>query len=208
MIRHYRARVTAPIAVRPVGPPEIDDVDELFGSARTTRHCWCMSFCTSRTEFALGWFGGGNRRRFKAMAEGGIPMGVLASVAAMPVGWGACGPRSRYLGDAPSRHPLLGDRPRTEDETVWLLPCLFVRAGYRGQGIAHAVVDAAVSLARQHHATALEAWPSSRDSGSRDGFLGRVELFAELGFRSVAQPTPDRVIMRLNLSGPAGPPSR
>ena len=200
--------VTAPIAVRPVGPTEIDDLDALFGTARSTRHCWCMSFCTSRAGFALGWFGGGNRRRFEAMAEGGIPMGLLASVAAMPVGWGACGPRSRYLGSAPSRHPLLGHQPRAEDETVWLLPCLFVRAGHRGQGISHAVVDAAVSLARQHHATAVEAWPSYGDPSSGNGFLGRVELFAELGFRRVAQPTPDRVIMRLDLPGPAKTPSR
>ena len=167
-----------------------------------------MSFCTSRAGFALGWFGGGNRRRFAAMAEGGIPMGLLASVAATPVGWGACGPRSRYLGDAPSQHPLLGVRPRTEDETVWLLPCLFVRAGYRGRGISHAVVDAAVSLARQHDAAALEAWPACRDSSSEDAFLGRVGLFAELGFRRVAQPTPDRVIMRLDLAGPVAAPSR
>jgi GNAT superfamily N-acetyltransferase len=193
------------IALRSVGRAEIDELDELFGSARTTRHCWCMSFCTSRTLFALRWFGGGNKRAFTAMAGGVIPMGVLASVDATTVGWGACGPRSRYLGDAPSRHPLLGDRPRTEDETVWLLPCLFVRPGHRGQGISHAVVGGAASLARQHHATALEVWPSIRPSGSGDAFLGRMELFDELHFRRVAQPTPDRVVMRLDLAEAAGP---
>lgn len=167
-----------------------------------------MSFCTSRAGFAAGWFGGGNRRRFEAMAEGESPMRVLVSLADTPVGWGACGPRSRYLGDSASRHPLLGDRPRAEDETVWLLPCVFVRAGHRGQGISHAVVDAAVSLARQHRATALEAWPSSRDSSSTDTFLGREGLFAELGFRCGARPTSDRAIMRVDLTGPSSSASR
>lgn len=135
-------------------------------------------------------------------------MGLLASLAAAPVGWGACGPRSRYLGDAPSRHPLLGNRPRSEDETVWLLPCLFVRADHRGQGISHAVVNAAITLAGEHHASALEAWPSSRDSSSAEGFLGREELFSALGFRCVARPTASRAIMRVDLSEPLGPTSR
>jgi len=194
--------------VRPVGPAEVDALGELFASARTTRHCWCMSFCTSRAGFAAGWFGGGNRRRFEAMAEGDSPMGVLASLAGTPVGWGACGPRFRYLSDSPSRHPLLGDRPRAEDESVWLLPCVFVRAGHRGQGISHAVVNAVVALARQHRAPALEAWPSSQDSSSTEAFLGREGLFAELGFRCVARPTWDRAIMWMDLAGPPGSASQ
>ena len=159
-----------------------------------------MSFCASPAGFVVGWFGGGNRRRFEAMADADSPMGILASLAATPVGWGACGPRSRYLRNNPSRHPLLGDRPRSEDETVWLLPCLFVRAGHRGQGVCHALVDAAVSLARQHRATALEAWPLSRACRSANAFLGPEALFAESGFRCVARPTRDRALMRIDLT--------
>lgn len=165
-----------------------------------------MSFCTSGIEFAAGWFGGGNRRRFEAMAGGDSPMGVLASVAAAAVGWGACGPRSRYLGASPSRHPLLGDRPRTEDVTTWLLPCLFVHAGHRGRGVSHALVKATVSVARQHGAAALEAWPSSAEGPREaDAFVGREQLFAELGFSCVARPVPERAIMRLDLVGSSSP---
>jgi GNAT superfamily N-acetyltransferase len=161
-----------------------------------------MSFCSSRVEFVAGWFGGGNRRRFEGMAGGDSPMGVLASIAGTPVGWAACGPRSRFLGANPSRHPLLGERPRTEDATAWLLPCVFVHAGHRGQGVSHALVTAAVSLAQQHGATALEAWPSSAGNPSKaDAFMGREELFAELGFRCVTRPVSGRAIMRLDLIG-------
>ena len=163
-----------------------------------------MSFCLSRAGFACGWFGGGNRCRFEAMATGDSPMGVLASLGANPVGWAACGPRSRYLGSNPSHHPLLGERPRSEDETVWLLPCLFVRDGHRGVGVSHALVGAATSLARQHNATALEAWPSSRDSSNTDAHLGREGLFAELGFHCVARPAPNRALMRLDFTRPPG----
>ncbi len=142
-------------------------------------------------------------------------MGVLASVGSAPVGWGACGPRSRYLGASPSGHPLLGDRPGTEDVTTWLLPCLFVRVGHRGQGVSHALVDTAISVAQRHGANALEAWPSSAEEPRRaDAFVGREQLFVDLGFSCIARPVPERAIMRIstssrcNLSVPVDLPQR
>ena len=90
---------------------------------------------------------------------------------------------------------------------MWLLPCLFVRIGHRGEGISHALVDAAASLAREHGATALEAWPSSREA-STDAFLGREGLFAELGYHCVARPTPNRAVMRMDFTGRTGSASR
>ena len=192
--------VTASLEVRPVGLGELGALEQLFATERNTRHCWCMSFCTSRAQFAAGWFGGGNRRRFETMAGESTPMGVIAFLDGAPVGWGACGPRSRYVGANPSRHPMLGSRSRAEDDTVWLLPCLFVHAGHRSQGVSHGLVDAAVSLARRQGAVAIEGWPlSSSEPRSVDGFVGREQLFAELGFRCVERPVPARAIMRLDL---------
>jgi GNAT superfamily N-acetyltransferase len=91
---------------------------------------------------------------------------------------------------------------RDEDEIVWLLPCLFVRAGRRGQGITHALVRAAVELARSEGASAIEGWPlAGSERRSDDAFLGREQVFDDLGFSCVERPTPERVIMRLELSG-------
>jgi len=194
--------VTASLDVRPVGPGEVDALAQLFGSERTTRHCWCMSFCTSRAQFAAGWFGGGNRRRFEMMATENTPMGVIAFLGEAPVGWGACGPRSRYLGANPARHPMLGGRSRAEDDTVWLLPCLFVHAGHRAQGVSHALVNAAGSLARRQGAVAIEGWPLSVSQAfSAEAFVGREQLFADLDFHCVERPVPTRAIMRLELLG-------
>ena len=143
------------IDTRAVGSGDLADLARLFESERSTRHCWCMAFCVTRSQFAAGWFGGGNRHRFEAMAAvSGRPMGILAFVAGEPVGWCACGPRSRY---APGgRSKIGGGRARAEDESVWLLPCLFVRAGHRGHGITHALVRAAIELARREGAFAIE----------------------------------------------------
>jgi GNAT superfamily N-acetyltransferase len=195
--------VSADIDTRSVGPKHLPDLARLFESQRTTRRCWCMAFCVTRSQFAAGWLNGCNQRRFGAMAAASsTPMGILASQAAEPVGWCACGPRSRYVAATTPRSKVMRNRARDEDEIVWLLPCLFVRAGRRGQGVSHALVRAAVELARREGASAIEGWPlagSERRSG--DAFLGREQVFEDLGFNCVERPSPERVIRRLELRG-------
>jgi GNAT superfamily N-acetyltransferase len=96
---------------------------------------------------------------------------------------------------------LLDDRVLSEDDDVWLLPCLFVRAGHRSRGVTYTLGRAAVELARSSGATAIEGWPTSESGGtSADSFLGREKLFDDLGFRCIARPTSRRAIMRLELS--------
>ena len=160
-----------------------------------------MSFCVTRSQFAVGWFGGGNRHRFEAMAtESAMPMGILAFVADEPVGWCACGPRSRYAVVTSGGSKIMSGRAAAEDESVWLLPCLFVRAGYRGQGVTYALIRAAVGLARRDGAFAIEGWPlASSDRKSGDAFLGSEKVFEDLGFSCVERPVPERAIMRLEL---------
>ncbi len=188
---------------RPVGPEDLPDLARLFESQRTTRRCWCMAFCVTRSQFAAGWLNGGNQRRFGAMAAtSSVPLGILVSQADEPVGWCACGPRSRYIAATNPRSKIMRNRVRDEDEIVWLLPCLFVRAGRRGQGITHALVRAAVELARREGASAIESWPLARsERRSSDAFVGREQVFADLGFSCVERPSPERVIMRLELGG-------
>jgi GNAT superfamily N-acetyltransferase len=187
-----------------VGPNDVTDLARLFQSQRTTRRCWCMTFCVSRGQFAAGWLNGGNQRRFEAMAAASsTPMGILASQAGEPVGWCACGPRSRYAAATNPRNKIMRNRVGAEDETVWLLPCLFVRVGRRGQGVTHALVRAAVELARREGASAIEGWPLAGSEGnSADAFLGREQVFEDLGFNCVERPSPERVIMRQGLSEP------
>jgi GNAT superfamily N-acetyltransferase len=161
-----------------------------------------MTFCVTRSQFAVGWLNGGNQRRFESIATTSpTPMGILASQDDEPVGWCACGPRSRYAAATSPRNKIMRNRVRAEDETVWLLPCLFVRAGRRGQGITHSLVRAAVELARREGAVAIEGWPlAGSEQRSADAFLGREQVFEDLGFSCVERPSPERVIMRLELS--------
>jgi GNAT superfamily N-acetyltransferase len=184
------------VDTRPVGAAELPDLATLFAGERNTAHCWCMAFCTTRSQFAAGWFTGGNRRRFESMAiTSAEPMGILASIAGRPAGWCACGPRSRYVGGG--RSAILTDRDPTEDDVVWLLPCLFVTSAHRGTGLTSALVQAGIELARERGAKAVEGWPyTGLDRRGADAFVGHRRLFEELGFECVAQPRPDRAIMR------------
>ena len=191
----------AEIVVHPVGPDRLDVVQLLFDGERSTRHCSCMAFCSSSWRFARGWYGGGNRRDFGAMAASSdLPVGVVATLENEPVGWCACGPRARYTAAIQGRSRLLAGRPRDEDSSVWLVACVFVAAASRGTGAAVALLRAAVALAGTEGASAVEAWPLA--TGVRrpgEEHLGREGVFARLGFRCVERPTVDRALMRLEL---------
>ena len=196
----------AAVDARPLDRDDLGDLASLFTRQRNTRGCWCMAFCTTSAQFAVGWVTGGNRRRFEATAAAtGPPMGILASMSGKPVGWCACGPRSRYLPAVNGRSSLLKELDRAEDEAVWLLPCLFVLPENRGQGLPAQLIGAAVELARREGALAIEAWPTGRADRSY-GFVGREEVFQDLGFRRVSRTGGDRTIMRLDLTDtkPAG----
>jgi GNAT superfamily N-acetyltransferase len=161
-----------------------------------------MAFCSTTGQFATGWLTGGNRRRFETAAvNGDAPMGLLAFISGEPIGWCALGPRSRYTVAEAGRSKLLRDRDRDEDEVVWLLPCLFVRPDHRSQGVTHALVRAAIELARGHSALAIEGWPiTGSERRSADAYVGRQKLFDDLGFRCLRNPAPERAIMRLELN--------
>jgi len=191
------------IDVQTVGARQLNGVRTLFDSERSTRHCWCMAFCSTGRQFAAGWYGGGNRRRFEAMTVAGThPMGMLASIGGVPAGWCACGPRSRYVAAIGGRSALLADLTRAEDDSVWLVACLFVAPGHRGTGTVMALLRAAVALAGDQGARAVEAWPLAAGVRKPDlTHVGTESVFARLGFERTAEPTAGRVLMRLQLGG-------
>ena len=197
-------RSVSAVDIQPVGPGQLDALAALFTAERATRHCWCTAFCATRWQFATGWYGGGNRRRFETMAATErAPMGVLAAEAGEPIGWCACGPMIRYTAAIDDRNRLLADRPRVDE--VWLIACLYLAPQHRGSWTAVALIRAAVSLARAEGASAVEAWPLAAGVRRRgEEHVGREGVFARLGFNTVQRPSLERVVMRLDLGAAAG----
>ena len=187
--------------IHPVTGERLGDLAELFETAAITRGCWCMWFIDSAAAVKAGWRDGGNRRSFEALAaDADPPMGLLAYDDGVPVGWLATGPRSRYPRAIGPRSRILSGRDASEDDDVWLLPCFFVRVGYRRRGIPAALLAAAVEQAEAHGAKAIEGFPlADGNPQTADGYLGKQRRFAECGFECVAEPTPRRVVMRRDL---------
>ena len=192
-------------AVEPVTPERLGDLASLFGTTATTRHCYCTWFILSAAQCQAGWHDGGNRKAFEERArQESTPMGLLAYVDGQPVGWCAAGPRSRY--ERALRSNVLRGHDPAEDDAVWLVPCFFVRTGFRRQGLMHALLDRAVDLAATHGATAIEGFPMSSGQGpgkrrsSGDLYVGVESVFAACGFTDVSRPTPSRVVMRRELT--------
>jgi GNAT superfamily N-acetyltransferase len=194
------ATSATPVTVTPLTVDRLPDLATLFGATGTTRGCYCMWFLRPGKEVEAGW-GGANRQAFEACARAEtLPMGLLAYADGEPVGWCAVGPRARYA--RALRSPTLRGRDPAEDDSVWLVPCFFVRRDFRGRGIMRELLRRAVDLAATHGARAIEGFPLAGNArrGSGDAYLGVEPLFAATGFTVVDRPTPRRVVMRLDLS--------
>ncbi len=187
--------------IHPVTPDRLGDLADLFETGPATRGCWCMWFINPLDEVRQGWNTGGNRAAFETLAAtADPPLGLIAYEGGVPVGWVATGPRSRYPRAIGQKVKILKDRDPEEDDDVWLLPCFFVRVGYRRKGVTAALVAAAVAAADEHGAKAVEGFPiADAYPKAQDDFVGKQRRFAECGFECVAQPSPRRVVMRRQL---------
>lgn len=127
--------------------------------------------------------------------------GLLAYEGNEVVGWVAIAPRSDLARVEASRAT-----PRVDEVEVWVIPCITVRKGERGRGIARALIQAAVAFAADEGAKAVEAYPRA-DAGriaDDNAYYGTERLFRQAGFRVIRKPLKDvprnwapRVTMRI-----------
>jgi len=145
-----------------------------------------------------------NRASFRSIVRRGPPPGLLAFDGDTPVGWCQLTPRAVLPAlEANPRYPRVDDRP------VWSISCFYVRRGHRRQGVSSRLIAAAVKVAREAGAPALEAYPVDvPPEASANPYTGRASSFARAGFRTVVEPKPRRPVMRRELSRRGGGSSR
>ena len=183
----------------------IDDVAKLFDTAKITKDCWCMWFIIPVKEFHSAG-SEGNRTGFcDLLASSEQPLGLLAYQDEEPVGWCATGPRSRYA--RALKTPTYRGGDKASDSDIWLVPCFFVRKDAQGHGISQALLEAAVDLAKENDATAIEGFPfsGSQRRSSGDVQAGFEALFSSCGFEVIRAPSPARVVMRRELKDATQP---
>jgi ribosomal protein S18 acetylase RimI-like enzyme len=192
----------ASIQTAPLTPERWDDLTKVFGGGRgDCGRCWCMHWRLPRREFEAS-LGDKARQLFRARVEAGPPPGLVAYRDGDPVGWVQVGPRAdvpQWNGARRLTAPT-ADAP-ANDPRVWGISCFVTRSGCRRQGIATALLAAAIVRARESGARALDACPVDTDGNRPPAALyhGVASTFREAGFREVARRRPDRPLMRLAL---------
>ena len=201
--------------IQPLTPERIPDLATLFNQGGDPKWCWCAYFRIRGASFS----GTGVKRHRGVLetaaretaSEGRAP-GLVAYAKGEVVGWVSVGPRADYERLAYSKvlAPI-------DDKPVWSIVCFVVGRRARGQGVANALLDAAVDYAREHGARTLEAYPVEVPPGERihagEAYKGTLPMFERAGFKVVERrqwnpSTPVRPIVRRTLRRRATAPRR
>jgi GNAT superfamily N-acetyltransferase len=158
---------------------------------------WRSEFGGKRWRAQLGE---PNRITFARMVASGEVHGILAFEGSEPVGWCSFGPR----GDFPA---LERSRVLQTDwtPTTWSVTCFFIPTKHRGKGVATAMLEAAVALARDRGATAIEGYPQKMLASGEPlpgpfAWTGVPALFEHCGFERI-NPGEGRPIYLKKLAG-------
>ncbi len=174
------------LEIHPLTPKRLPDLASLFDQGGDPKWCWCSFFRLRNVDFA-GATPASNRRVLeKAVSttarERRAP-GLIAYRGGEVVGWVSLGPRDDYERLKHSR--ILAP---VDDKPVWSIVCFVVGRKARGQGVARAMLDAAVQYAREHGATLLEAYPVETEGQkvpAAHAYKGTVSMFEHAGFEVV-----------------------
>ena len=176
-------------------------VEQLFGAKGACGGCWCMHW--RREKGGKAWEavkGEPNRKDFRKLVTSGQAHGILAIDGSVPVGWCSFGKRTEF--------PRL-DRTkayrRDDIEKVWSINCFYIAAGYRNQGLARSMAEAAVAAIKKRKGKLIEAYPTTL---TKDGkrlppafsYTGPESIFQELGFKEIQRLAETRPLYRLELA--------
>ena len=188
------------VVARPVTTTDWETLADLFAS-QGEQGCWCQYWRQSAGDYSRGGRGE-NARRLHRQLDDPIAPGIVALADGLAVGWLGLWPRSRLERLVRSR-----TIPTIDDVDVWAIVCFMVRVGYRRNGVARALLDAAIAYAREEGAPGLEAYPVDPEGARVDvsfAYVGFTPMFERAGFRRSLETTArsagrPRWLMRLDL---------
>lgn len=186
------------LTVVPLTQDRWPDLEMVFGAkgCSIARGCWCMAYRRSGAQDSLPAGTSraeANRASLKALVDAGRSPGLIAYHGKVPVGWVSLAPRDEFakLKRSPVMKPV-------DDKPVWSIICFVVPSPYRGQGVAHALLQGAIAYARRHGATLIEAYPVDKAERSSDEamWFGAKSMYDRAGFKEVARRKPTRPVVR------------
>ncbi len=206
-VRPYAGGMTGPRII-PAHEAPCQHLDVVMCEGGDSNGCRCQWFKLPQSE----WKAAGPFERAAALhqqagcgrRDATSTSGLLAYVDGEPAGWVAVEPRTAYPRLRRARVPWAGRDEDRDDAGVWTITCLVVRRGFRRRGLARAMAVAAVDHARRHGATAVEGYPRIAEGSPSESalYVGTPGIFAAAGMTEVSRPTPQRVVMRIDLERP------
>lgn len=183
---------------RPLTPATWADLEELFDlpGGAIVRGCWCMYYRLTGKVSVSAAAGVGHKQALCDLVDEGVVPGLVGYLDGKPAGWISLGPREDYRKLERSRimKPV-------DDTEVWSVVCTYVAKEYRGRGVQHELLNAALDFARRKGVKTLEAYPVDKPERSHADFMffGSRGLYEKAGFTEVVRRSPTRVVMRREL---------
>ncbi len=193
--------------IQPLTLDRFADLAALFDEGGDPKWCSCTYFRVRGRDWSNST-AAGNRDELKTLAGRDLAPGLVAYREGKAVGWVSLGPREDFDRLAYSR--ILAP---VDDTPVWSIVCFVVSRGSRGLGVASGLLDAAITYARAHRASTLEAYPVDT-AGERipaaNAYHGTLGMFERAGFTVVDRrqwnaKSPTRPIVRLALPDAGAP---
>ena len=196
------------LRIVPANEASWEDIQAVFGDRGEAHVCQCQRYKLQRKEAFKHVPVEDRAHRLRTQTECGHPRskttsGLVAYLDGEPVGWCAVEPRVAYFGLMRNFKVHWAGRDEDKaDETVWSVTCFVVRAGFRRRGVSYALARAAVELARERGARAVEGYPMIVDEGQDIAWgelhVGKTSVFEAVGFGVVSRPSKRRVVMRID----------
>jgi GNAT superfamily N-acetyltransferase len=168
------------LRVERFGPATREDFRRLHSEANGAGWCRCVAW------WVPTWDGWGDRTAQEnaelreRLCDAGQYDGLVAYGADVPVGWCQLGPRDRL-------EKLRDQLELGPDPGAWAVSCFFVAPAHRRQGVASALLEAAIGSARENGAHTLEAYPRPGATEAEDAWTGPNRLYSAHGFGLVRE---------------------
>lgn len=196
------------LRIVPANEASGEDLTAIFGTADYSGRCQCQRFMVS------GWIWRDTTQEQRTAmlraqtacgdAQAATTSGLVGYLDDEPACWAAVRPRVDLPKLRTSRIPWTGRGEDKDDDSVWAVTCLLVRKGYRGRGLTYPLARATIEFARERGARALEAYPMITVPGKEitwgELHVGARQVFEDAGFTQVTNPTPRRVVMRVDFT--------
>jgi hypothetical protein len=176
-----------------------NDFLNLMQTSESSNRCMCMWWIIPVKDYHNNGHVGNAKQFYELLKADKNSLGILIYDNDIPIGWCACGPRKRYI--RAIKTPTFKGRDESEDETVWLIPCFYIRNDYTGKGIVSLLIEEAIKQAKINRAKAIEAFPYCTDKriNSGDIQVGFDKEFQKCGFKQTRKNSEKRIVVRLDL---------